>query len=278
MTPRVPLELPKNLRDLIAKHGNNLIERVERFLDAAPRRCTYVTSERVASHPLKRTGLGRLLRRPTSAPSLEVLRSKFGGLPYFEEPDLVWKEFGFLGQVNFGEIDDRPSDAPSEGILAVDRAPVKTGSFRVRWYPHPTEAAAQRVGLPICVGRWETRLRFRPGWSLPGGNAWHSVLPQGNEELWDAWNDWSAEGYLDDERNECHRILGHRSAGLDEHYGFEPPPGGSDSVEDYEMLWRITFDNPAGFAWGTNWVCIIVHREDLPAGRLERAVSTGANY
>jgi hypothetical protein len=75
-----------------------------------------------------------------------------------------------------------------------------------------------------------------------------------------------------------HRILGHRSSGLDEHYGFEPPPGRSRTIEEYEMLWRITFDNAAGFAWGTNWVYVIVHRDDLRAGRLDRAVVTGANY
>ena len=44
------------------------------------------------------------------------------------------------------------------------------------------------------------------------------------------------------------------------------------------MLWRITFDNVADFGWGTNWVYVIVHRDDLAEDRLDRALVTGANY
>jgi hypothetical protein len=43
------------------------------------------------------------------------------------------------------------------------------------------------------------------------------------------------------------------------------------------MLWRITFDNTAGFHWGSNWVYVIIHPDDLLAGRLDQAVVTGAN-
>jgi hypothetical protein len=236
-----------------------------------------VTSERAASYPLKRGILGRLLSLPTSAPVLGRTESKFGGFPYWEERDLNWKGIAFLGQVNFGDIPDPPPGAPARGILAVDMVQTWKNPFRVRWYPNPRDSAAQSGEQPSCVGRWESRLCFREGWSLPGGEAWHAPLPAGYGALWDAWLNWTPQGYLEDERNECHRLFGHKSGALDEHYGFESRENRSDSIDDYEMLWRITFDNTAGFSWGTNWVYVIIHKDDLRAGRLDQAVVTGAN-
>ena len=64
---------------------------------------------------------------------------------------------------------------------------------------------------------------------------------------------------------------------MDEHYGFTPPPGCSDDLASYECLLRLTFDNAAGFAWGTNWIYLLVPREDLERGDLSRVVPTGAN-
>jgi hypothetical protein len=37
----------------------------------------------------------------------------------------------------------------------------------------------------------------------------------------------------------------------------------------------MTFDNNAGFAWGTNWVHLLVPREDLARADLSRIVVTG---
>ena len=56
--------------------------------------------------------------------------------------------------------------------------------------------------------------------------------------------------------------------------------GGSDtrcpSTASTSLL-RITFDNAAGFSWGTNWIYLIVPREDFGRGELDRVVVTGAN-
>lgn len=87
----------------------------------------------------------------------------------------------------------------------------------------------------------------------------------------------SIPGYNTDGFNEHHRKLGHKSSGIDEHYGFEPPPGCSGDIADYECLLRVTFDNESGFQWGTNWLYLIVPRNDLAAGQLGRSVVTGAN-
>ena len=46
---------------------------------------------------------------------------------------------------------------------------------------------------------------------------------------------------------------------------------------EYELLWRIDADHPAGFAWGTNWIYVVIHRDDLTHGALENAIVTGAN-
>jgi hypothetical protein len=273
-----PLRLPDDLRGLLLGRGPDLLERVERFLQTAPRRCTYVSADRVAPHPIQRERLGQLLRRPTATPVLGPLESKFGGLPYYEEAGLSWSDHTFLGQINFAELDDHPPGAPTRGILAIDLDRSAAPPFRRRWYPDPRESAAQRGACPGSVGNWEARLRFRPGWSIPRGEAWYAPLPKGDHETWRAWNDWCPEGYLEDEQTGCHRLFGHRSAGLDEHYGFQPASGRSSAIAEYELVWRIDADHAAGFHWGTNWTYVIVHRDDLAAARLDRAVVTGANY
>jgi hypothetical protein len=100
------------------------------------------------------------------------------------------------------------------GILAVDMYQSWHNPFRVRWYPNPKHCAAQAGTQPMSVAKWESRLCFREGWSLPGGDAWHAPLPAGDRELWEVWNDWSPAGYPDDERNECHRLFGTRAERL----------------------------------------------------------------
>jgi hypothetical protein len=39
----------------------------------------------------------------------------------------------------------------------------------------------------------------------------------------------------------------------------------------------VDYDHQAGFAWGTNWLYVVIHRDDLARGALENAVVTGAN-
>lgn len=274
-----PLELPARLGRLLESRSPRLRADVERFLAEAPRRCTDVRSERVAGAPLRRFFLSRWLGLRAASPVLPVLDSKFGGAPYVEEAGLTWEGYSFLGQINFAQIEDPAPELPRRGLLALDVGPVNRGftseAFRVRWYPEPSEQRARSEAVPHCVGAWETRMLFSPGWSLPGGRAWHAPLPADDDELWEEWNDWSPEGFH--EADGQHRLLGHRSAGLDEHYGFTPPPGRGHAIEAYEMLWSLTFDNPAGFHWGSNCLYVLIHEEDLAEGCLERAVVTGAN-
>ncbi len=274
------LELPAELRQLLHSRSPELVAEVERFLAKAPRRCTYLRSERVADAPLHRSWLARLFGLGSAKPVLATLDSKFGGVPYVEEPDLGWEHYAFLGQLNFAQLQDPAPGWPRRGLFALDFGvpDASSGMFRVRWYPEPSEERSRALGVPRCVGAWETRMVFSPGWSLPGGKAWDAPLPAGDEELWETWNEWEPKGFREDARDECHRLFGHRSAGLDEHTRFEPPPGRGTAIGHYEQLWSLTFDNPAGFQWGTNWIYVLVHEADLAENRLERAVVTTANY
>jgi hypothetical protein len=278
MDSRPPLQPPSKLQAVLASRGEDVCKRVEAFLQAAPRRCVYVTSERASSYPLRRSLPGKLLLLPTSQPVLGRLDSKFGGIPYWEEPALEWRGFSFLGQVNFAELRNPPPETPREGILAVDLLPTMWDTaFRVRCYPHPRQSAAREGEPCACVAKWETRLCFREGWSLPEGDAWEAPLPDRDWDLREPWQEWTPSGYCEDSDDRCHRLFGHRSGALDEHYGFEPRPGRGDAISEYEMIWRITLDNTAGFSWGSNCVYVIIHRDDLIAGRFEQALVTGAN-
>ncbi|QQR44524.1 DUF1963 domain-containing protein [Myxococcus xanthus] len=277
-----PLELPEDLRRLLRSQTPGLESDVVRFLETAPSPCLYIRSERVARSPLRPSILHRLMGHRAAQPVLSTLDSKFGGIPYVEEADLTWDGFHFLGQLNFAQLSDTPATLPRRGLFALDRnlrAPDCTASaFRVRWYPDPTEARARPVSPPRCVGRWETRMQFIPGWSLPGGAEWEAPLPAGVTQLHDAWNAWTPSGYLEDEqRPGLHRLSGHRSAGLDEPYSFVPPPGRDSALHAYAQLLRIDFDNASGFQWGSNQAYVHLHHEDLAANRLERAVVAWAN-
>ena len=108
------------------------------------------------------------------------------------------------------------------------------------------------------------RLKFKSGWSLPHNERdWFSLLPKELDGLWDFWNEFEPEGFNDDNRDEYHTILGWPAGGLDDHSGFTAPPGCRDDINDYEMLVRLTFDNVAGFGWGTNWVYVLAPKSDI---------------
>ncbi|MFT3926372.1 MAG: DUF1963 domain-containing protein [Myxococcales bacterium] len=271
-----PITLSAELEEAFAKRG--ALASVRAFLARAPRPSVYAKSERVSRAPLQRWSVTRALGFSVAEPVLGLLVSKLGGTPYLERDDRDWGAFRFLGQFNLAEL---PVIALPEnlrtGLLAVDC--VGDNGFvgyRTRWYPAPSTERAMASAKVPCVGTWETRLHFRAGWSLPGGSDWDAALPDPKDrELWELWNEFTPPSYLEDDCD--HRLFGHRSAGLDEHYGFEPAAGRSSDIREYEMLLRISFDNPAGFHFGSNVLYVIIHRDDLAEGKLERAVVTGAN-
>jgi hypothetical protein len=132
-------------------------------------------------------------------------------------------------------------------------------------------------GIP-SVGAWECRIGFERSWTLPATT--HDFFRHFPGGVRDGWLDVGEppEGFDRDELEGLHRLGGWAASGLDEPYYFEPPEGAPKDITDHEMLLRVTFDNAAGFAWGTNWIYLLAPRSDLSRGDLSRLTVTAADY
>lgn len=274
-----PIAIPDPIRRALRAHGEDAVRRAEAFLATAPRRCVRVTSECVRSEPLKGGVLSSFFLG-VAPPILPPGASKWGGTTYATSALWPGRGASFVGQIDLAAIPDviRPPELPARGLLAIDLDPARRidDGFAIRWYPDPSDAARIDPGHVPSVGAYEARMVFRGGWSLPEGRAWQAAVPEDDGALRELWTAWRAEGYVVDPHDDAHRILGHRSGGLDEPYGLVPPEGGSYDIDAYEMLMRISFDRAADLRLGSNVFYVIVLREDLEAGRLERAVVTNA--
>lgn len=273
-----PIRFPDAVRADLDAHSRGLADETERVIAAHARPCVAITAHRVADTPLRASLLGRLFGARDATPTLGILESKFGGVPYCETAE-EWVAHSFLGQIDLARATSvlPPHVRKLSGLLRIDfRSGDSLGdAFRVRWFPDasPDRAVA---ATPRSVGEWETRLDFALAWTLPEGNELEAIWPV-REPAWFEYDRFYPAGYNADGFDEFHRLLGHKSGGLDEHYGFAPPPGCTEDLATYESLLRLTFDRPAGFAWGTNWVYLLVPRDDLAQGDLRRIVVTGAN-
>jgi uncharacterized protein YwqG len=210
-----------------------------------------------------------------------VTASKLGGIPYVEN-SAEMDNVRFIGQINLVEVSralelqafPRPKGIPSTGLLAVDLVSwMREG--RVRWYPEPSELKAVRPISMQTVAKYEAQIQFRGSWSMQSLD-WFDAIPNDDEELWNYMNDLEVTGVDEDARG-GHKLFGHTNEALNEHYGLRPPPGRSDSIRDYAQIWRIDCDAAAGFSWGTNWLYVVIHVEDLARGAFEKAIITGAN-
>lgn len=209
------------------------------------------------------------------------MASKFGGLPYVEDA-VDFERTRFIGQINFAEVRSAlaregfpaPRGLPDAGILAVDLV-ANSLNGRVRWYAAPAETKAGNLVRVPCVAKYEAAIGFRGSWSLRGLE-WFDAVPKGDDELWECMNDLDIPG-VDEDNHDGHKLFGHPNEALNEHYGFAEAPKRSDSIREYELLWRIDFDNQAGFAWGTNWLYVVIHRNELARGAFENAVVIAAN-
>jgi uncharacterized protein DUF1963 len=284
-TPAFLTRVPERIREVLVRASPEVLSRAEAFLAGSARPCVYFDSKRVDDLPLRRGLIGGLLNKPVAAPQLPLLQSKFGGTPYLTEPDLpLMKGRRFLLQINLAEVPDLPAPFPRAGMFCVDmvdRAPYWRW-FGVRFYPDASESLAVQPATPVrCVGRNEAAVRFMPGMSYPA-DEWERIFGDQDDELKDAWSDCEYEmdkvigGRSDTNRGEPHRLGGHRTWML-EHSVFRPPEGYSKHIREYELLLRLPFDNEAGFAWGSNVAYVVIHRDDLAAGRLGRAFDVPAN-
>ena len=222
--------------------------------------------------------LDRLRGRPGPAPILPVAASKFGGAPYVEQ-EVAFDGWNFLGQINFAEATQAlheqqfpiPTGMPGQGVLAVDLTRASLAG-RTRWYPNPRSGTS----LPLSQAanpraKYEAAISFAGSWSMKGLD-WDDAL-NGDDELWAYMNDLEIDGV----DVEDHRLFGHADRALDEHYGLKAARGRSTDIRDYALVWRIDADHPAGFHWGTNWLYVVIHKDDLARGAFEHAIVTGAN-
>ncbi len=272
------LRFPEPVRRDLEAHRRGLADELERTMAAHVRPCVAITSRRVSATPLRRGAIARILGRSGAEPVLGIAASKFGGTPYCD-PDEDWRHHAFLGQIDLAEATAvLPPDAPRlTGLLRLDVS--DDGSpdelVRARWFPE-IDARRAPSARPRSFGAWETRLEFALAWTLPEGRALEELWPL-DEPRWHDYDAFYPAGYNTDASDEYHRLLGHRSGALDEHYGFTPPVGLDEDISHYESLLRVTYDPRADFGWGTNWIYLLVPREDLLRGELGRLVVTGAN-
>ena len=275
-----PLAIPAEQRTRLNAYREGFADELENTLRELPRPCVYVRSVRTSEVPLRRSFLGKKLGAKVARPLLAATASKFGGQPYAEKEE-DWRDRRFLGQIDLAEASANIPGLSLRGILRLDLPRDSRSSqelLAVTWFNEPAGSRAVEQFDVESFGKWETRLEFSPGWSLPHSDReWFSLLPKELDGLWDFWNDWQPEGFNEDDGDDFHRMLGWPSEGLEEHYGFRAPAGCTDNIQDYEMLLRLTYDNQAGFGWGTNWVYVLVPRDDFGHGDLSRAVVTGAN-
>jgi hypothetical protein len=274
-------ELPTGaLEQLLATRAPEVAAAVRStFEDLRP--CVRLETTRASAVPLRGRMLDRLLHRPLPAPVLPATESKFGGLPYVES-QTSFDGWSFIGQIDFAAATRAltaqraaiPDGMPAAGLLAVD---LKVGTFggRVRWYPDAAEAKALHAVQCDVVAKYEAKIDFRGSWSLRG-LAWFDAVAKGDDELFELLNDLEVPG-VDEDGHWGHKLFGHPNEVLNEHYGFTPLPGRSSSIRDYALVWRVDYDNAAGFAWGTNWIYVVVERSDLERGDFQNAIVTGAN-
>jgi hypothetical protein len=267
------------LGQLLASRSPQVAERIRRTVgDVRP--CVRLRSQRIGDKPFRGGILDRVLRRPRPLPVLPATASKFGGLPYFESKEEL--EGGrFLGQVNFADASRAlkengfpvPAGMPERGLLAVDTVSKGFGG-RTRWYPSPQEPGATFLEVD-AVAKYETAISFEGSWSLRGLD-WFDAVPEQDAELWEYLNDLEIDGVDVDARG-GHKLFGHANEALNDHYGLASTPGRGSSIRDYSLIWRIDYDHPAGFSWGTNWLYVVIHRDDLARGAFDKAIVTGAN-
>lgn len=281
--PTPPSTLLPELDHLLGSRSPRVVEGVRRVV-ANVRPCVRLRSERIGARPIRGGVVDRLLGRPRTAPVLPATASKFGGLPYFES-ETELRGGRFLGQVNVGEVRTAlardgfpvPAGMPERGLLAIDIADGRLGG-RTRWYPDPQVRA-----LPVPeidpVARYEAAIRFEGSWSLRGLD-WFDPVPAEDEELWEYMNDLEIPG-VDADGDGSHKLFGHANEALNEHCGFPSDllRRGEDraAIREYELIWRIDYDHPAGFSWGTNWLYVVIHRADLARGALEKSIVLVAN-
>jgi hypothetical protein len=275
MNKTMPIEYEEIIK-ILESRNKNVSECILKVLNDL-RPCVRLKTERANNTPIHGTLISRMFGKSPPHPLLDVLCSKYGGMPYYEN-DIEIKNCTFIGQINFAEVTAHltagghpiPVGMPRHGLLAVDEIG-DCMNARTRWYDNPKKIDLRYININQKA-RYETKIHFTHGLSLRGLD-YFDCIPKDDGELWDLMNDLEIKGIDEDE----HILFGHTWSTLNEHYGFTPKVGRSNNIKDYQMIWRISWDNQSGMGFGTNWYYVIIHKQDLEHGQFENSIVTAAN-
>jgi uncharacterized protein YwqG len=215
---------------------------------------------------------------PAPSSTGQTMNRYLGGAPYLEStadwPTHKARPEPFLGQFNFADLREHVPGIPPRGILAVymNSGGSQGNLLTCRWFPEPQPD--KTIAPPTSArydAKYETQLAFTPSWSQPSSGTWQAIIGEKNEALWETVNDWQSDfASVLGENERAHQLFGHPSSALLEEVGVP-------ELTRQRLVLRITFDNPAGFHWGSNVLYVLVDAEDLAAGRLDRTTSYLAN-
>lgn len=205
--------------------------------------------------------------------------SKLGGVPYLTDA-AQWPRIGdrplqWLGQINFAEVRPHQASLPERGILAMwfDRSFWRGRPPLVcRWFPEPDAARAADLpgDAPQVTWLYETALHFRP-------TRWYG----------DVDDDALAAILTDCELDERDRVYDRLDSEGREHHATQELLASTwrdlardlgESRRGRTVLYRISFENEAGFAWGTNTFYLHIADQDLANGALDRVTAAVANF
>ena len=218
--------------------------------------------------------LARLFGRRKQPPVLAQHASKYGGVPYLEDPK-EWprtrqgEQATFVGQLNFSEVNG-PAGFPRQGIFVVFLVHSDEEFFRVRWYPQAEPGRAARLDWPVPSVDVEVPLHLcsADSFCIPG--LWEEIIP----EPIAARQRYEVDEMLAGIREAVGQYGG--NVGAEVGFGLDGP-GPRQWLHDelYEVDRWYQLWTPLDGWWGSMSYSLMIRPQDFDAGRLERCETLG---
>ncbi len=201
-------------------------------------------------------------------PSVEIVigrrwpgatKSRLGGSPAVSS-DFVWPTPGtgrycFLGQINFGEIDDKSGQLPHSGLLSLFFADWegadaywRESGYVIAYYWHATDGL-DLLDIPKPHAPYSRRIKFKTGVDIPRWAELRGDWPI-NEDTHDAFGEVVLNSLPQD------HLLGYPSFYT---LGYDPTPG-----PDWTLLLAIDCHEEVGLYWdGSRKLMVFIERDRL---------------